>query len=133
MEQHLRVDQLRAVPLFAHCSRRELSRLALRTRVETVDAGHRLLSEGAPSPNLYVMLAGEASVTQDGKEINRLGPGDIVGEIGVILDRERSATVTAETPIDWMVLDRAGLQAAVDDIPGPAWAVSTALWSRLDE
>jgi CRP-like cAMP-binding protein len=50
--------------------------------METVDAAHRLLSEGAPSPNLYVMLAGEASVTQDGKEINRLGPGDIVGEIG---------------------------------------------------
>jgi CRP-like cAMP-binding protein len=133
MEQRLRTDQLGCVPLFANCSRRELSRLASRARVETVDAGHRLLSEGAPSPHLYVMLAGEASVSRAGEEIARLGPGDVVGELGVLLDRERTATVTAETPIDWLVLDRDSLQNAIGDIPGLAWAVITALAARLED
>ena len=131
MEQHLRAEQLRAVPLFRDCSRRELNKLASSARVETVDAGHRLLSEGAPSPHVYVMLAGTAVVTRDEQEIRRLRPGDVVGELGVILDRNRSATVTAETPIDWLVLDRDSLRQAVDDVPGLAWALITALASRL--
>ena len=72
MEQRLRIAQSGTVPRFENCSRRELARLAANTRVETVGAGHRLLSQGSPSPNLYVMIAGTAGVTQDGEQIAQL-------------------------------------------------------------
>jgi CRP/FNR family transcriptional regulator, cyclic AMP receptor protein len=133
MEQRLRADQLRAVPLFRDCSRRVLTRLASSARVETVDAGHRLLSQGAPSPHVYVLLAGNASVSRNGHPVRQLGPGDVVGELGVILDRPRSATVTAQTPIDWLVLDRDSLRQAVEDVPGLAWVLITTLAARLEK
>jgi hypothetical protein len=81
-----------------------------RVRTESVDAGHTLFVEGAPSSNLYVILTGSASVRKNGRRIARLGPGDVVGELSVILGGPRTATVEAETPIEWLVLDRASLR-----------------------
>ena len=87
------------VPLFADCSKRELGRLLSRSRTESVDAGHTLFVEGAPSSNLYLILTGSAVVKKNGRRIARLKPGDVVGELSVILGGPRTATVQAETPI----------------------------------
>src|SRR5438046_2936892 len=69
MQQRLRVAQLSKVPLFANCSKRDLSRLLSRTRTEMVEAGHTLFVEGAPSRNLYVILSGSAVVRKQGRRI----------------------------------------------------------------
>ena len=107
MQQRQQVAQLSKVPLFANCSKRELSRLLSRVRSENVDAGHTLFVEGAPSSNLYVILSGSAVVRRNGRRIaTDVGPGDVVGELSVILGGPRTATVEAETPIEWLVLDR---------------------------
>ena len=133
MQQRQRVAQLSEVPLFAHCSKRELGRLLSRVRTESVDAGHTLFVEGAPSSNLYVILSGSASVRKNGRRIARLGPGDVVGELSVILGGPRTATVEAETPIEWLVLDRAALREAIDEVPGLGWNVLQSVASRLDQ
>ncbi len=133
MQQRQRVAELSKVPLFANCSKRELSRLLSRVRTENVDAGHTLFVEGAPSSNLYVILSGSAIVRKNGRRIARLGPGDVVGELSVILGGPRTATVEADTPIEWLVLDRASLRTAIDEVPGLGWNVLQSVASRLDE
>src|SRR4249920_67850 len=133
MQQRQRVAQLSKVPLFAKCSKRELARLLSRVRTESVDAGHTLFVEGAPSSNLYVILTGSAIVRRNGRRIARVGPGDVVGELSVILGGPRTATVEAETPIEWLVLDRASLREAIDDVPGLGWNVLQSVAARLDQ
>jgi CRP-like cAMP-binding protein len=133
MQQRQRIAQLSKVPLFADCSKRELGRLLSRTRTETVDAGHTLFVEGAPSSNLYVLLTGSAIVKKNGRRIGRVGPGDVVGELGVILGGPRSATVQAETPIEWLVLDQASLRAAIDEVPGLGWHLLHSVAARLED
>src|SRR3954447_22391770 len=115
MQQRLRVAQLSNVPLFANCSKRELSRLLSRTRTEMVEAGHTLFVEGAPAGNLYVILSGSAGVRKNGRRVAPRCPGDVVGELRVMLGTPRSATVQADTPIEWLVLDRASLRQAIND------------------
>src|SRR4051794_41976780 len=98
MQQRLRVAQLSKVPLFANCSKRDLSRLLSRTRTEMVEAGHTLFVEGAPSKNLYVILSGSAVVRKNGRRIARPGPGDGVGELGVILGGPPAGPHQTHTP-----------------------------------
>jgi CRP/FNR family transcriptional regulator, cyclic AMP receptor protein len=132
MQQRQQVAQLSKVPLFANCSKRELSRLLSLGRTETVDAGHTLFVEGAPSSNMYVVLSGTAAVKKSGRRIARVGPGDVVGELSVILGGPRTATVQAETPIEWLVLDQASLRAAIDEVPGLGWHLLQSVAARLD-
>ena len=133
MQQRQRVAQLSKVPLFANCSKRELARLLSRVRTESVDAGHTLFIEGAPSSNLYVILTGSAVVRRNGRRIARVGPGDVVGELSVILGGPRTATVEADTPIEWLVLDRTSLREAIDEVPGLGWKVLQSVAARLDQ
>ena len=133
MQQRQQVAQLSKVPLFANCSKRDLSRLLSRVRTESVDAGHTLFVEGAPSSNLYVILSGSAIVRKNGRRIARLGPGDVVGELSVILGGPRTATVESDTPIEWLVLDRASLREAIDEVPGLGWSVLQSVAARLDQ
>ena len=133
MHQRQRVAQLSKVELFANCSKREMARLLSRVRTETVDAGHTLFVEGAPSANLYLILTGSAIVRKNGRRVARLGPGDVVGELSVILGTTRTATVEAETPIEWLVLDRTSLRAAIDEVPGLGWHLLQSVATRLDQ
>ncbi len=104
-----------------------------RVRTESVDAGHTLFVEGAPSANLYVILTGSAVVRKKGRRVARLGPGEVVGELSVILGTPRTATVEAETPIEWLVLDRNSLRKAIDEVPGLGWNVLQSVATRLDQ
>jgi CRP-like cAMP-binding protein len=132
MSQRQRVAQLSQVPLFSQCTKRDLTRLLARVRAENVDAGHTLFVEGAPSSNLYVILAGTAVVRKKGRRVAKLGPGDVVGELSVILGSTRNATVVAETPLEWLVLDQASLRTAIDELPGLGWSLLQSVAARLD-
>ena len=101
---------LTRLPLFAGCSKRDLRALARRSHSVMVDAGATLFTEGAPSTAAYVIVAGTAEVRGRGRKIATLGPGDVVGELGLLLDRPRNATVTALTSIDALEIGRADLK-----------------------
>ena len=133
MQQRQRVAQLSKIPIFANCSKRQLERLLKGVRSENIDAGHTLFVEGAPASNLYVILAGTANVRRNGRKIAQLGPGDVAGELSVILGGPRTATLVAETPIEWLVLDRASLRQAIDEVPGLGWNILQAVAARLDQ
>lgn len=133
MNQRERVMALSRVPLFDRCSRRDLSRLAASTRIESVDAGHTLLMEGSPAKNLYIVLAGSVSVRRGGRVISHVGPGEVIGELSVILGRARMATVVAETPMDWLVMDQLALRRAIDTVPGLGWKLLCSVAGRLTD
>ena len=79
------VDRLKQVPLFYSLSQRQLKRLARDFRERTVKSGTTLVQEGKMSGvDFFVIVEGEASVTVDGEEIDRLGPSDHFGELGLI-------------------------------------------------
>jgi CRP/FNR family cyclic AMP-dependent transcriptional regulator len=93
------VDVLRRVPLFSDLEPRELERIAGQFKERQFDAGQTVATEGAGGAGFFVIDEGEARVSVGGKDRARLGPGDYFGEIALIDEGARSATITAETPL----------------------------------
>ena len=116
------VDDLKQVPLFGGLSDRELKRLAGDFKERDFDPGMTPLREEHMSGiGFFVITEGEASVSRDGKELARLGPGEHFGELALISDRVRTATVTAETPLRTAMLSSWEFKEIVKDNPEIAW------------
>jgi CRP/FNR family transcriptional regulator, cyclic AMP receptor protein len=124
-------DHLAVLPLFSGCSKRELRHLAGMTRHHQLEAGQHVFEEGQSANAAYVIVAGHVEVRRNGQTIAELGPGQVVGELGVLLRRDHSATVTAKTPVDVVALPRVALKEAVQDVPGLAWHLLEAVAERL--
>jgi CRP-like cAMP-binding protein len=131
MHHEARADELARVPLFERCSKRELRRLARESHVEQIGPGELLVRDGAPSRQLYVILGGRAHIARRGETVDHVGVGDIVGELGLLTDAPRNADVVADTPLEVLSLDRAGLQRALDEVPGLGWKLLTTVAERL--
>jgi CRP/FNR family cyclic AMP-dependent transcriptional regulator len=98
-----RVSRLRSVPLFAGCSDKELSFIASRADEVDLPAGKVLTEKGESGGDFFIILEGQAEVeASQGKRT--LGPGDFFGEIALIDNGPRTATVTAATPMRCLVL-----------------------------
>jgi CRP-like cAMP-binding protein len=117
------------VPLFADLSRRVRKIVAQHADEVEVPAGTEIVSEGALAYELFVIVEGAAEVSEDGNKINELGPGDVVGEIGVLKTHKRTATVTATTPVKAIVLYGPELTALDETMP----EVFTELESLIEE
>ena len=93
------VELLKRVPIFEGLERRELERIAASMKQRTFRAGDTVTSEGTGGVGFFVIEDGQARVTIHGDERRRLGPGDYFGEIALLTDRPRTATITAETDL----------------------------------
>ena len=103
-----KIDAIRRAPLFADCSQKELEQIAQIADEIDLDEGKELTRLGQSGREFFVLLEGEADVSQDGRVINKLRPGDFFGEIALVEDVPRTATVTATTPVRTLVItDRA--------------------------
>lgn len=127
-----KVDALAKAPLFAALSRQELGELAKATEDLEVDEGKVLTREGDLGREFFVIVDGDVSVTQDGKEIRRLGAGDFFGEIALIYDNaRRTATVRAASPLRFFVLTRQSFRSLLEHQPEIEEKVMAALEERL--
>jgi CRP/FNR family cyclic AMP-dependent transcriptional regulator len=127
-----KVDALAKAPLFAALSRQELGELAKATEDLEVEEGKTLTREGDLGREFFVIVDGDVSVTQDGNEIRRLGPGDFFGEIALIYDTaRRTATVTAVSPLRFFVLTRQSFRSLLEHQPEIEEKVMAALEERL--
>ncbi|MET0148456.1 MAG: cyclic nucleotide-binding domain-containing protein [Acidimicrobiales bacterium] len=125
------LDRLRAVPLFAACDDGELNELAaLGTEVE-VPSGQSLMAEGDFSRDAYLVMGGRATCLKGGVEIAHFGPGDFFGEMALIGDRPRSATVVADDDLSVRAFHAGEFRQLLTDVPGIAVKVLWATAERL--
>src|SRR5262245_7365569 len=97
-------DDLRRVTLFETLSDDDLEQLARWFEPQVASEGTRLTGEGASGYSFFVLVDGAASVTAGGAQVNALAPGDFFGEVALLGDGRRSATVTTTAPSHLLVL-----------------------------
>jgi CRP-like cAMP-binding protein len=126
-----RVTQLKAIPLFSQCSQRELEFIA--SQVEELDfpTGYVFCKQGETGHDFFVIVKGEAEVVRDGKRINTLRAGDFFGEIALVDEAPRTATVTATTPTKCLVLSHSQFQNVLHQRSDIALSVMKAMARRL--
>jgi CRP/FNR family transcriptional regulator, cyclic AMP receptor protein len=93
------VDLLKRVPLFSDLDRKELERVADSMKERIFGAGETVTAEGQTGVGFFVIADGEAKVTVGGQERRRLGPGDYFGEVALLNESSRTATITAESDL----------------------------------
>jgi CRP/FNR family transcriptional regulator, cyclic AMP receptor protein len=99
-------DRLRSVPFFGGMSKRELTAIAQQTDEVDIPAGRVLAREGDFGDEFFIIDDGTAEVTRGGDAIAELGPGDFFGEMALLEEDRRTATVTAKTPMSLVVMTR---------------------------
>jgi CRP/FNR family cyclic AMP-dependent transcriptional regulator len=92
-------ERLARLPLFADLDDGERAEVAACTREVTVAAGATLAAEGDNAYEFFVIESGDAEVHKDGELIGMVGPGDVVGEIGLLVTGARTASIVATTPM----------------------------------
>ncbi len=128
-----KVDVLASVPLFAGLSKKELGELA--RSVTEVEYGPRefLTREGERGLEAMVILDGKATVRRNGRKIADLAAGDVVGEMSIVTDLPRNATVQAQTFVSALLMSRGELAAIMDDNPKVAVKILRTVAERLTE
>lgn len=91
-------EQLKKIPLFEGVSDADLRRIADSAKERRFDAGAAIVSAGEPGHGFYLILDGRVEVRQGGRAIATLGSGDYFGELALIRERPRNATVVAKDP-----------------------------------
>jgi CRP-like cAMP-binding protein len=129
-------DELAKIPLFQSLSPKQLA--AVDRLVTTIDvvAGRELIRQGAPGAEFIVVVEGEAEVRRDGEVIAVRGPGTFFGEMALLLDRPRNASVVARGPMTIDVIDRQDFRRLLEEYPdlyAPLLAATAQRLAELDE
>jgi CRP/FNR family cyclic AMP-dependent transcriptional regulator len=126
-----KVDLIKRAPLFWSCSKRELEQIAQLADEIDLREGKEMTRQGDRGREFFVLLEGDADVVKDGKSINRLGAGDFFGEIALVSDTPRTATVTATSPVRALVITDRSFRRLLNDQPEIQNKVLAALAARL--
>lgn len=126
-----KLELIASVPLFAGLDKREIGFLGRLMDDVDVSAGKVLTREGARGGEFFIVLEGSIRIERDGKEINRLGRGDFLGEIALIDQGPRTATATADGPARLMVLTSAAFASMLHQNPGVETKILRVLASRV--
>lgn len=131
IRKNAKVELLHAVPLFANCSKAELERIAsLADELDLAD-GATLIREGERGREFLVIVDGTVRVTKRGKTVRDLESGDFIGEIALISDVPRTATVTATSPVRLLVVTDRAFRGLIEEMPSIATKVLQSLGERL--
>lgn len=107
----------RAMPLFQKCTDDELRQIDAVADEVHVPAGRALVRQGELGREFVILTSGSASVERDGKQVATLDAGDHFGELALLVDHPRNATVTATSDLTAQVIDRRGFQQLLDNSP----------------
>jgi CRP-like cAMP-binding protein len=126
-------DQLARVPLFQGLSKQHLRRIGGLTTQLHQGEGEVIAREGATGNEFIIVLEGELEVRRGDAVVATMGPGDYVGEIALLHNRPRTATVVAKTPVVVEVIGRPEFAALLSDEPEVAREIMATMAQRLDE
>ena len=131
LRRNQKIELLRRVPLFGHCSKRELQEVAKLADEIDLREGKEMTRQGQRGREFFVLLEGTVDVIKNGRRINTLGPGDFFGEIALVSDIPRTATVTATSPIRTLVITDRSFRRLLENLPQMQAKVLKALADRL--
>lgn len=95
VRREAKLQLLGGVPLFAGCSKADLRWLAGITAEEAFEAGADVVREGDVGWDFFVIVEGQAEVRRGRRSVRVLGPGDFFGEVALVTDVPRTATIVA--------------------------------------
>ncbi len=125
-----KLDRLASVDLFAGCTEADLKRISALSVEVDVPAGRVLTTAGEPAHECFVIEQGTAVATLSGGETVRMGPGEVLGELALLDQAPRSATVKAESDMRLIVLDSRAFGSLMDEVPRVAESVKAAVAGR---
>jgi CRP-like cAMP-binding protein len=131
--QDTKVQALKRAPLFDGLSRAELVQLGRVSEDLEVPPGKVLCKEGAVGREFFAIIDGEVEVTRKGKRVATRGSGEFFGEIALLEQTPRMATVTAKTPLRLFVLTRSDFRHLVQENPSVERKVLRTLARRVVE
>jgi CRP-like cAMP-binding protein len=131
MGRDAKVDLISRVPLFATCSKKELRRIAALADELDLPEGKVLIREGDRGREFFVLLEGRVDVRRKGRQVDTLQRGDFFGEVALVSDTPRTATVTSLTPLRVLVIVDRDFRGLLREEPEIQRKVLVALADRL--
>jgi CRP-like cAMP-binding protein len=131
LRANAKVELIRHTPLFEHCSKKDLAQIAQIADELDLRAGKVLIREGDRGREFFVVVSGEVEVRRKGRKVATLGPGSFFGEMALLAQAPRSATVTALTPLDVLVITDRAFVSLLDRMPEIWLKVARALAERV--
>ena len=126
-------ERLKNVPLFEGVSDAQLQRIANGVKERRFDAGASIVSAGEPGHGFYLIVQGSAVVKRGDRTIGTLGPGDYFGELALVRETPRTATVVAGDPTTCLVLTRWDFKGILDTNPAIAIRLLETVASRIQD
>jgi CRP/FNR family transcriptional regulator, cyclic AMP receptor protein len=133
LRKNAKVELIKRVPLFEECSRKDLTEIAAIADEIDLREGKELTKEGRPGREFFVLIEGDADVKKGSRRINRLGAGDFFGEIALVSDAPRTATVTTSSPVRALVVTDRSFRTLLRHSPSIQLKVLQALADRLTD
>jgi CRP/FNR family transcriptional regulator, cyclic AMP receptor protein len=131
LHRNEKVELIKRAPLFWNCSKRELQQIAQLADEIDLREGKEMTRQGERGREFFVLLEGDADVIKDGRSINTLGTGDFFGEIALVSDTPRTATVIATSPVRALVITDRSFRRLLKDQPEIQSKVLAALAARV--
>ena len=120
-------DLIQRVPIFEDLDKRERERVAASMKQRTFSAGDTVTTEGQSGVGFFVIEDGNAKVTIGGEDRRTLGPGDYFGEVALLTDSPRTATITAETELRCYGMTSWDFKPLVESHSSIAWKLLQAM------
>ena len=130
LHRNRKVELIKDVPLFAGCSKKELEKIAHIADEIDLPEGKELARQGAPGREFFVLLEGSVEVTRDGRFVDTMTDGDYFGEVALVSDEPRNATVTATSPVRALVVTDREFRMLLKESPEIEAKVNAALADR---
>jgi CRP/FNR family cyclic AMP-dependent transcriptional regulator len=131
LRKDAKTELLKRVPLFAHCSKRELGAIGEIADEIDLKEGKELTRQGKPGREFFVLIEGTADVIKNDRKLSTLNPMDFFGEIALIQQSPRTATVKATSPVRALVITERNFRRLMTEQPEIQRKVLAALADRV--
>ena len=131
LRKNAKVELIRSVPLFSNCSKRELQEIASLADEIDFPEGKTLIKEGERGREFFVLIEGTVDVRQKGRKLTLRGRAECFGEMALILDAPRMATVTTTSPVRALILTDRAFRSLIERSPDIQLRILRSLAQRL--
>ena len=131
LHKDAKIELLKRVPLFSKLDKKGLQDVAHIADELDLPAGKEMATEGDRGREFFVLIKGEAEVTKNGSRINTMREGDFFGEIALVTKMPRTATVTATSDVDVLVITERAFDNLLKKSPEIGRSVAEALAERV--